>query len=469
MTALGVCGVAFVIRVVTLLLTIDLSGDGPSRAMMAYEWSRSPRFVMSGNVWLPGASYWAGIATLLVPNPLIAPRLVNLLLGTLTVPVFYLLIRRLYGGPAALLSSVTLAVLPLHVGLSVSSMSEPSFLFVILAALLCLTNAVGERCVRVPPLGLFLLFFVAAEMTRYEAWPLIPLALVYLYWRSRSLSTLVFSAAILLLFPIGWSMASYKHFGHPFHGVLLGIHPLEPGGPVKMWAALANVLRLARSYLGGLLLVAMVWGAITELARAMRRVVNAERTAYLILVGVFWILIVAGARSVGPALYGRNLLSGFVLALPLAALPFLQYWGRYRHRVAIVVLASIASVALAYVTNSPHVWVTRTHPVQIVELARWLRSSPYRDTRILLTKMNWASTYLPLYMPELSGRHFIVSVWVDDTRLRRFIAEQKPALLIAQPEDVEDRTRIERILGRPIRDERRVYSAGRVEAYDLSN
>jgi hypothetical protein len=467
MALLGVCGAALIIRVITLLLTIDTQGDGPTRAMQAYQWSRHPQFIMGGT-WLPGFSYWAGLSALLIPNPLIAPRLVNLTLGTLTVPVFYVLVRRLYGSAAALLGSLTLAVLPLHVGLSVSSLSEPSFLFFVLAALVCLTETVGERSVRIPPLGLFLLCLVAAEMTRYEAWPLVPLALLYLYWRTRSASTLVVSAAILLIFPIGWSITSYMRVGHAFQGFRQGIQPLDVSGPVSVWTALWNVARLATGHLG-LLSVAVLWGAITELVRVARGMVSVQRTAYVILVGVLWILIVVGARSVGQGLNGRNLLTGCVLALPLAALPYLRHWGHYRHSVVIGVLASIGLVGVTYAIHPPNVWVTRTQPVQIVELARWLRGSPYRDTAVLLTKMNWTSTYLPLYVPELSRRHLIVSVWVDDGVLRRFIDERKPALLITQAEDALDRTRIERVLGRPIPARQPVYSAGRVEAYDLSN
>ncbi|HXJ80473.1 MAG TPA: glycosyltransferase family 39 protein [Candidatus Methylomirabilis sp.] len=473
LAVLGVSSAALVIRVITLLLTVDTEGDGPSRAMQAYAWSRHPQVIMSSAGWLPGASCWAGIASLLVPDPLIGPRLMNLLLGTLTVPVFYGLIRRLYGVPAALIGSMTLAAMPLHVGLSVSSLSEPSFLFFILAALACLAAAVGERGVRIPRLGLFLLSFVAAEMTRYEVWPLIPLVLLYLYWRTRSASTLVFCAAILLLFPIEWSISSYVHFGQAFYGLQLGMHPVDISGPVSVWTAFKKLGRLTTSHLGWLLSVTVVWGLITELSRAIRGRVDAQRTAYVILVAVVWILIVAGARSTGPALYGRNLLSGFVLALPLAILPFLSPWGRARHRMAIVVaigaLASIGSVTLAYVMHHPNVWVTRTRPAQIVELARWLRESPYRGAAVLATRMKWASTYLPLYAPELSGRYVIVSEWVEDSALRRFIAERKPALLITTAEDAQYRTRIEDVLRHPIPAERRVYSAGTVEVYDLSN
>jgi dolichyl-phosphate-mannose-protein mannosyltransferase len=468
MTVLGLCCAALTIRVITMVLTIDESGDGPTHAMQAYEWSSHPYFATHG-VWLPGFTYWAGICALVIHRPLIAPRLVNLIFGTLTIPVFYALIRRLCGPIVAVLSTVTLAVLPLHVGVSVSSLTEASFLFFIIAALLCLTRTVGGGDIRIMPLGLFLLFFDLAEMTRYEAWPLIPLVLAYLYWRSRKASTIIVSAVILFIFPIGWSVGSYLNFGNAFYGILQGIQPLEVGAAVSVPTAIANVARQGISHLGWLLSVAVLWGLIGELARSMRGAVNAERTAYAILVSAVWLLIVGSARSVGPALYDRYLLTGYVLALPFATLPYVRHWGYYRHCIVIGVLFSLGSVAGAYVAHRPTVWVTGTQPAEIVELAHWLPRTLYRNDAVLLTKMNWKSTYLPLYLPQLSGRFFIVSVWVDDEALRRFIDEREPALLITQEEDAPYRVRIERVLGHAIPAESRVYVAEQVEVYDLSN
>jgi len=62
----------------------------------------------------------------------------------------------------------------------------------------------------------------------------------------------------------------------------------------------------------------------------------------------------------------------------------------------------------------------------------------------------------------------VVSVWVDDGAVQRFVRDGKPQLLITDATDGPQRARIERILGRSIVADARVYDVGGVEAYDLS-
>jgi len=469
MAALVVCGAALWIRILVFLLTIDVTGDGPAHALQAYEWSKHPRWIWSG-VWLPGINYWAGIASLFIPNPLIAPRLVNLTFGTLTVPVFYFLIRRLYGSNAALLSALMVAIVPLHVGLSVSSMTEPSFLFFVLAALLCLTYSVSGRGLHTGPLGLGLLFLLLAEMTRYEAWSLVPLVLAYLYWRCRRVSMCLLSGAVLLVFPVGWSIASYLYSGNAFEGFFAALQPhVEGVAAVPFPEALMNVARGVTHNLGELVAAAVLCGFLREVVYIARCVRNREQAAYTVCVGAVWILVFLGAVFRGPGLYNRYLLVGCILALPFAAVSYVRYCGHYRHSLALGALIGVVALGGALVAHKPQLWVTRGPPGEVVELTRWLRQTRYRDTGVLLTKINWNSTYVPLYVPELSGRCLIVSVWVDDSALSRFISQQKPFLLITQAADAFERARIEKALERTIRPERRVFSAGRIEAYDLSS
>ena len=252
---LGLCCAAVIVGVVVLLLTIDIPGDGPTHAIQAYDWARHPQFAWSG-VWLPGFVYLAGICSLVIHNPLIEPRIFNLALSTLAIPLFYALVRRLYGPLAATLGTAMLVFLPLHVGLSVSSMTEPSFLFFMITALLCLERAVEGRTIRPLPFGLFLLFFSLAELTRYEAWSLIPLVLLYLYWRSRAVAATAIAGATLMAFPIFWSAESYMDFGNPFFGLIqTSIKPLEGAAAVSSATAIANLALMARSHLGWLLAI----------------------------------------------------------------------------------------------------------------------------------------------------------------------------------------------------------------------
>ena len=133
-TLLVVVVVAIALRAAAAWLTIDIPGDGPSRAGIAYRWSLSPKLIRSG-VWLPGFTYLAGSVCMLIPNPRIAPRLLNVILGSASIPLLYVVTRRLYGNAVGLSAAALLAILPLHVGLSASSLTEAGLVFGMLAVL----------------------------------------------------------------------------------------------------------------------------------------------------------------------------------------------------------------------------------------------------------------------------------------------------------------------------------------------
>ena len=466
-------GVALVLGAVTIARTVDIPGDGPSHAMMAYQWALRPMLETHGN-WLPGFSYLAGLCLMIWHDPLLVPRVFNLVVSTLTIPAFYLLLRELHGTAVATISAASLAVLPLHVGLGASSLTEASFLFYVVAAILCVTRAVASSPVRKLPLCLFLLFFVLAEMTRYEAWPLAPLLVIYLYARSRDVRVTAFAAACLAAFPLAWSIGNYLELGNFMYPFAHFSNPVEGGGRVSLSVAIANLAASANRHLGWLIASAALAGFIMECYRAALGSINLSRIAYAILVAAVWIMILKGAVTLGSALYDRYLLLGFALALPMAALSFLAMFGSNRAGVVLSVALFTGSLALTFRRHSPLTFVTREKPADVIEMVRWLRASPYQDAAILTTKLDWQSTYLPLYAiqpretPYAAGRYCGVSVWSSDDGIREFIRRYRPALLVTQPEDAGDRAHLERILGRALPEGAPVRVIGHLQVYDIS-
>src|ERR1700741_5651238 len=92
---LGFFILALIVRTVMMIFTIDVPGDGPTRASGAYAMFLAPRLITYG-VWLPGYSYLHSLFYLILENPAVTPRIVNVILGELTVPFFYLLIDRIF-------------------------------------------------------------------------------------------------------------------------------------------------------------------------------------------------------------------------------------------------------------------------------------------------------------------------------------------------------------------------------------
>jgi hypothetical protein len=122
-----------------LLSTIDTPGDGPVKALLAHEWASAPRLVLHG-VWLPGYLYLTGLVSYFLPM-WIALRLFNAIVGTATVPVIFMGVAQAFGPSTGLLAAALVAVLPLHVELSASSLSEASAIFELLLGMALLTMA----------------------------------------------------------------------------------------------------------------------------------------------------------------------------------------------------------------------------------------------------------------------------------------------------------------------------------------
>jgi hypothetical protein len=466
--------VAFGLGAITIARTVDTPGDGPTRAMGAYLWSLHPHIETYG-VWLPAYQYMMGICLRFVRDPMLVPRVVNLIAGALTIPALYLLICEIYGNGVAILSAAMLAILPLHVGLSASELTEAGFLFYMVASILFLTRTVASSTVRIVPFFLFLGFFLMGEMTRYEAWALIAPAVFYLYLRSRDSIATALAAGLLIAFPLAWSVSSYRHTGDFFYGIHAASNLREGGASVRWSGATAYLGAMTYRQLGWLVASAAGAGLILEWFRAIRGSIGVTRIAYVTLVSVVWIIDFKGAVSRGPALYDRYLLYGFALALPMAAVLYCALFGSTRAALAVGVVVFSGSVALAYWENHPFTYVTREKPTDIIELVQWLQTSRYRNSAVITTELDWNSSYLQLYAMrspatrEAAAHYFVASVWTDDEWIRTFIEYNEPALLVTQPKDGDDRAHIERVLGRALPLTTLVHVSGNFQVYDISS
>jgi 4-amino-4-deoxy-L-arabinose transferase-like glycosyltransferase len=210
---------AFALRLAVVLFTSSVPGDGPGRASAGYIWARAPHFVTYGN-WLPGYPYLVGLFSFIFEDPLLSSRILNLGLGTLTIPLFYLLLRKIYDPLTALISAALLTFFPLHIGMSGGSLSEVSFAFEVIAGTLLLIISSEKEVTRsrIFYLASALLFLCLAIMSRYEIWVLIPIFPLYYFLKTRRTLESCLILAVLFLFPFMWSLNTYIHVGDPFLG-----------------------------------------------------------------------------------------------------------------------------------------------------------------------------------------------------------------------------------------------------------
>ena len=463
---LGLVAIAFVIRGLLCLLTLDVPGDGPTRAIMAYEWARAPHLVTWGG-WPPGLLYLSGVVSLIAPDPIWSVRAVNLLLGTATIPVFFWLVRRVFTLETAWFAAALLVVFPLHVELSATSLAETSFVFEILLGLWLLT------AVRDPSPGQLAVGFTAlfwATMTRYEAWWFAPVLVVAVATATRRWLPSFGVAVAVVTFPLLWSIGNFLALGHAFYGFdltqrgaeIAGTHPIVFPEAIAMLASIIGREAgwpLTLSMLVGVFLVPIANGAV------LRR----ERGAYAAITATFWLAMTWYAMRRGHVVFNRYLLLGIVLLLPYAERP----WSRLRDRapkasVVAMVLLVCSTVMPRLGTWPPSAsWLTWSPPSDMQALTTWVRRSPYRDATILITEMGWNASYFTLFWPEAAPRRLIVSSWTDDDELRRFLADRRPSLLVTTQDDGPFRSRIERLAGGPIITPRPLQSFGAIEVHVL--
>lgn len=441
--------VAFVLRLLPVIAWQEVGGDGPTRAIWAYNWSRAPRLVLHG-VWLPGFMYVTGAFSFLVRDPAISLRVFNLVLGTLTIPVFYLLTRRLYGPSAALFSALILALLPLHVGLSATSLTEVSFVFEVLLGTLLFLKA-GDEGSR-SCLVFALACLVLACATRYEGWLLVPLFPAYHYLRTRDARSSLLVLIVLLAFPLAWLAGNQVYEGSFVWGFVAGAKGTGAAGSRRAGLPEAIGILGGKTVLHlGVLPFAIAPGLAAQLVRALRKEASRDGWLYLGIACLLWLWLLAFAMVRGASLLDRYLLLGVVVSLPFAWLWLAPRFERARSGLGICVVAALVPLGAVALTRRPAVYsLTPSHPVEIERVAAWLKTGPHRDAAVVLTRMRWDSTLLPLYHPAIASRHLIVSGWVSDSTIQRFLRRRRPPLLITRDGDEEHVARVEALLGRKL-------------------
>jgi Dolichyl-phosphate-mannose-protein mannosyltransferase len=347
---------AFVVGIAVMIMTVDCPGDGPTHAISAYEWAQHPGIETHG-WWLPGFDYIVGLAFMLLRRPLLTPRLCNLVLSNLTIPLFYALVKKVYGSPTALLSTIAFAAFPLRIGLGASSLTEAIFLFYAIGGLLFLMTSVENGHLNVIYLIVAVALLVLAEMTRYEIWALIPLLLGYLYMRSSNIKVTALAGAVLAVFPLEWSTADYFKYGSFLYALSNAEHPAEGGSPLDLASATISLARFVIGQIGWLLVAGAIVGVIAELYRAYYRKPGgpllSDRAAYAVLTLALWSMIFKGIVDRGGATYDRYFFFGLTLALPLAAVGYLSVFGRYRFNLPLGIGAIAASLSTVYLGLYP--------------------------------------------------------------------------------------------------------------------
>lgn len=470
---LGIIAIAaLALRLYVFSRWMDLPGDGPTKAMYAYNWRLSPRLIWHG-IWLPGFEYLTGIFSFIVRDPLIAIRILNLVVGVLTVPVFYWLIRRIYGHISGLVAAILLAMLPVHVSLSVTSLNEVTFLFDMLASILFLLMGTEEGHNRYIYIGSSIFFLCMASMTRYEAWLLIPFFPAYYFLKTKKMIESVFIFLILSLLPLFWSVSNYIYSGNFLLG-FTAAEDLSRAEEVNFFKAIQILGKNTVGQIEWTLAILAAWGLVLQVIQVCKRErISLEKILFLTMTVFYWFVMLRFAMVRGEIMLTRYLLFPVVIILPFIMIPIKFYSENHKRQLSAFICFILVSFALPKIAvNYPLNDLTKRQPVEIKNLANWLQSSEYNGQSILMTKLEGQATYLPLYYPDIGPHdigHFIYysHVGMSDERLLKYLQKYHPSILITCKNDKEFVLRIEEIIKNQFDLRRPVYTTGFIDVYDI--
>lgn len=216
---------AFAIRLPFLWIAPNNTTDAWSRYHYAILWLQRPAelpHATSVDAWLP-LHFWLLGAVIWVTKSEMGARVFTALLGAMTVPFFWGIVKRAFDPDVALASSIALILFDFHIAFSVTTGSEiPTIFFMAAGAYAWLRYASDEGWHWAL---LSALMLGAACLCRFEAWLFPPvLALMTLDsgsgFRPFSLDSRTFKRALIFTClaaasPVGWLTFSYLKWGDP--------------------------------------------------------------------------------------------------------------------------------------------------------------------------------------------------------------------------------------------------------------
>ena len=205
--------VALLVRAVALPLATISSGDDVMRVWLSWLWSEHP-FLITEGVWAPLHFYLTGAVLAVWPEPMVAPAVLHVVIGSIAPVGVYLLARELFGSNrAALLAGLAFAVYPIAISNSLAPKSETPFVMFMAFGLYFLARArrTDARLRSAVAAGICI---GLGTMLRYEAWMLLPFMALLLVHRPQR--ALVF-VAVAMIHPVFWMAGNWMAHGDPLY------------------------------------------------------------------------------------------------------------------------------------------------------------------------------------------------------------------------------------------------------------
>jgi len=356
-------------------------------------------------------------------------RIFGWLAGSLTVPLFYYLVREEFDPKVAAFSALLLATFPVHLRASPTGLAEVPYLLFFVFGLYGFYRAMNRPRGNWPWLVLGAVGVTAAGMIRFEAWLFLPvLCLLMLrksFWRATAFG------ALCAIFPLVHMYITWRTTGDPTNFAktsalsFLQYMPNLPmsekatGWFVSLWKGMGPP---------GAVLAAM--GIVYALARR-----RWWTFAALLLVPLGFMQYKAMTDTIDPSLE-RYIVSFAMLGYPYAALLLVRFGQTLQRKgpalahLATILLVAVAGVQVAFAATQA---VANSYPDDIRATVKWLRDNVGPDDIVLPDQR--FHPYVQLES-RLNYDAFVSLQWAPDRKsldreaFDRLLAETPPTIIV---------------------------------------
>jgi len=212
--------IIFIVKLICLPYAQTVDADAVSRVFISVDWLKNPHWIKTG-VWAPFHFYIIGCGLYIWNNPVIMPKLINIIFSSFTLIPFYYFTKREFKRNGALIAAFFLAISPILFNNSLQSLSETPYLFFLALTMNLLSLALRKNSFIYALLAG--LSITAASGIRYEAWIISAVfgLIILLLHRWKLLTVFVITS---LLFPVSWLVTNWLATGNPLFGIQGNYH-----------------------------------------------------------------------------------------------------------------------------------------------------------------------------------------------------------------------------------------------------
>jgi len=394
------------VKLLLLPFAQTMDADAVSRIYLALDWLKEPHWIAT-SVWAPFHFYLNGMVLAIWNDPILAPKVANILLASATLLPFYTFTRREFNAPGAWIATIFLAICPILFRNSFLALSGPPFLFFLVLAMNQLSR--GIRNNNSMALVLAGLAITVAAGFRYEAWLIMALFGGLTLLRSGWKQAFLFSAAALF-FPVVWMVSNWLETGNALHSIQGNYHwtleMMSNNDNVDLESYLRRIWYFPFSWM-----IAVGAPVAFVILRAIfqdyKRPFRLHSTAFWSI--PFWALL---AFMLYNSFQGTLLLQHrFTGTLVVFSLPFVAAFfpELTRRKVGLAIGFGVLTVGLSFVYNTKGVKpVPRLKHQSGATMAQVVQNNVEPESTLILDFIGWENTYFIALQSGLQREQIVI-------------------------------------------------------------